>query len=164
MTGRTIVVVTHHLDLLLSSNRVDEIIEMENGTISHRISPENSKINEPTAIQAVDEGLAIEQVGSKEQRKVEFKRLVKEEVKASGGVGLSTYWLYAKASSWSVWLGVILMLALGQGLTIASRYWLKYWGEAYQTAAIGVELGFRPITSLLMATHSLAARPHWIPL
>ncbi len=57
--------------------------------------------------------------------------IVVGETRRVGGTSSSVYWLFCKASSWRRLAGVGLCLTLQQGCIILTRYWLKWWGEAF---------------------------------
>ncbi len=127
MEGRTLVIVTHHLELLLSSGKVSTIIRMEGGRIKAVEKPGNMaelRTQLETAVQDVtDAEKDAAAVGGNAAQKLQQKKLVETEERQSGNIKRATYLLYAKASSASVWVGVFLFLVLQQCIVIASRYW-----------------------------------------
>ncbi|KAI9357777.1 phosphatidyl serine synthase-domain-containing protein [Pilaira anomala] len=61
-------------------------------------------------------------------------KLVKDEVRATGGVSIKTYQMYYRASGgfW-FWSCVILLFCLAQTSILGQDYWIKVWSSAYST-------------------------------
>ncbi|KIR42549.1 ATP-binding cassette transporter [Cryptococcus deuterogattii 99/473] len=67
----------------------------------------------------------------KEKNKGPGKKLIQDEERAIGNVKWETYKLYIVAATYTTWAWTLLVLILSQLCTVAERYWLKVWGEAY---------------------------------
>lgn len=61
------------------------------------------------------------------------RKLIKDEERAVGRVKMSTYARYFRAATWITWIFFFAALLLQQGSSLLERWWLKIWGEAYNT-------------------------------
>lgn len=69
-------------------------------------------------------------------------KFIEEEHRAHGGVKASVYWEYIKAGKLKWWAILVILMVLGRVITIGQTYFLKEWGEAYETTD---SLGFSDI-------------------
>lgn len=144
---------SHHLDLLVSS--ADYIVRVLDGRIACQGTP--SELNgELAGIVAVEtaitrkEGpvaavdattLEEQQLGTedaaqlkkKEKKRGPARKLVKDEERAVGNVKFQTYARYFRAATWITWVFFFIALFITQGSSLLERWWLKIWGEAYNT-------------------------------
>ncbi|KIY74057.1 hypothetical protein CYLTODRAFT_385456 [Cylindrobasidium torrendii FP15055 ss-10] len=147
LKGRTVVLVTHHVELVLPGT--DYLVRMLDGRIDAQgtvrylraqgiledikheatieAEGEEAKVaDKELKMPDSDVGGAGENVDSKKPRK-----LVKDEHRESGGVKWSIYKTYLKASSYYIWGILVSLVLLSQMLGIVEKVWIKYWGEAY---------------------------------
>ncbi|KAI1398523.1 canalicular multispecific organic anion transporter 1 [Hypoxylon fuscum] len=130
LKNRTIVLVTHRVDLCLAL--ADQVIEINDGKARIVNSDEYpreiemlSHAHDATVeddVQVVSEELANAAVPDK---------FIEEENRASGGVVARVYWTYIKAGRLSHWAAVIAIFALFRFARIFNYWFLKAWGEAY---------------------------------
>ncbi|KZS88201.1 P-loop containing nucleoside triphosphate hydrolase protein [Sistotremastrum niveocremeum HHB9708] len=145
-TGRTIILVTHHVDLCLP--RASYLVEMERGRISRQgwvaemrrtgdlqafvtnqeRDPEKS---EDTQLETEDpqHNVAEHEVDG---------RITKAESRAEGRVSLSTYLLYIRAAGWPAWILSFILVLLIRGMAFGEQFFLAKWGEAYEQMVTGI--------------------------
>ncbi|WVW80972.1 hypothetical protein I302_102963 [Kwoniella bestiolae CBS 10118] len=150
LKGRTIILVSHHVELLLPSS--DYLVRILDGRIDAQGTPdelraageldglvalEEAEVTKSEAIVAKeeveDEVETVDAAEKKVKKKGPGKKLIQDEERAIGNVKWETYKLYIVAATYVTWAWTLLILLLNQGLTIAERWWLKVWGEAYNT-------------------------------
>nr|XP_018259698.1 ATP-binding cassette transporter [Kwoniella dejecticola CBS 10117]OBR81856.1 ATP-binding cassette transporter [Kwoniella dejecticola CBS 10117] len=150
LKGRTIILVSHHVELLLPSS--DYLVRILDGRIDAQGTPdelraageldglvalEEAEVTKSEAIVAKEEVEEEVEVVDSAEKKVKKKgpgkKLVQDEERAVGNVKWETYKLYIVAATYVTWVWTLLVLLLNQGLTVAERWWLKVWGEAYNT-------------------------------
>jgi len=151
--GRTVIMVSHHVELLLPSS--DYLVRMLDGRVESHGTPEDLrrrglleqliateethvKRDEPAdqdddiagQTQVLEKGESHGDSAGKKARP--GRKLVKDEERATGNVKLETYKTYIVASTWTVWIITLALLACAQLATNGERIWLKLWGSAYQ--------------------------------
>lgn len=148
LKGRTIILVSHHLDLLTPT--ADHIVRILDGRVDCQGSPSELKrggqLDSVVAIEgaavAKQEPLKAKELEvleeadgetQKETKKKPARKLVKDEERAVGGVKLGTYMLYVRAATWITWILFFIVLFLSQITSVSERFWLRIWGLAYET-------------------------------
>ena len=131
MKGRTVVLVTHRVDLCVSL--ADQIIEIHEGrankldkasftTHKDRLrstSPASPKEEHEIRKQDEDEANAVPE------------KFIEEEHRAKGGVVASVYWQYVKVGDLRLWFGLVLAIVLCRIARLSNFWFLKSWGESY---------------------------------
>ncbi|KAI0357032.1 multidrug resistance-associated ABC transporter [Trametes cingulata] len=150
--NRTIVLVTHHVDLMLPSAQY--LVRMLDGRIdtqgtvedlrargaledivhaeSHEAQKEEEAVEtsqEEKAPEAGAEAEADVHGGNTAGRKP--RKLVQEERRATGRVKWRIYNTYLEASSYWTWGILLTLIILTQVLGVAEKLWIKVWGDAY---------------------------------
>ena len=66
----------------------------------------------------------------KESEVIKPQKLMSEEARASGHVGLSVYLAWAKASG-GLWVPFVVLLAFAgdAGIAVLTKWWLTYWSS-----------------------------------
>ncbi|KAJ7091060.1 multidrug resistance-associated ABC transporter [Mycena epipterygia] len=142
LAHRTVVLVTHHVDLVLPGahylvrmldGRIDTQGTVEDlraqGVLEHitHDAAADAKVEEPVA--------AIEDVDEPEEAAAAAKKprkLVKDEHRAVGGVKWAIYKSYLEASSYWTWGFLFCAVLIGQVLSVSEKLWIKTWGSAYE--------------------------------
>ncbi|KAK0184808.1 hypothetical protein F5146DRAFT_1073739 [Armillaria mellea] len=136
LANRTVVLVTHHVELVLpgtyylvrtvkdlrAQGLLDEITQ-EAALEAHEEQIQAEHTTEDTVEAITDKPTDIE---AKKPRK-----LIKDEHRETGGVKWSIYKSYLKASSYWIWGLLLSFVAINQLLGITEKLWIKTWGEAY---------------------------------
>ncbi|KZT57684.1 hypothetical protein CALCODRAFT_273206 [Calocera cornea HHB12733] len=155
MEHRTVVLVTHHVELVLPAahylvrmldGRIDthgttkelrekgilsQIVVEETATAKEedkKADAEEGKDPEVIAVEAAN-GTPLEAVKPKKAR-----RLVEDETKAEGSVDWRIYSSYLVACSLLLWGSNLAFIILYQCLSIGEKYWIKIWGQHYTVA------------------------------
>ncbi|KAK0528927.1 hypothetical protein OC834_003880 [Tilletia horrida] len=146
--GRTIVLVTHHVDSVLSL--ASWVVLLQHGTVTAQGSADEMKENvrsvtltkQPEAatadarskdddrIDAADEHLTEGSTLARPQGDAEL--LFEKEARVTGRVQLRTALFYVAACSGLVWTAIVLLTVLFRVMTVGEQFWLKLWGEAGQ--------------------------------
>ncbi|KAF5391763.1 hypothetical protein D9757_001642 [Collybiopsis confluens] len=156
LTTRTVILVTHHIELVLPGThylvrmldgRIDsqgtvadlrfsgllEDITFEAETDFHQqgtLVKENTSTAEPRTKDPSE-------TGTKKPRK-----LVEDEKREQGGVKWRIYEKYLHASSYWVWGLLSFFVILNQFLGVGEKYWIKVWGEAYGSEGLVSSMQF----------------------
>lgn len=152
LKGRTVVLISHHVELLLPSTDylvrildgrvdiqgtcqelrergdLDGMVALEEAELRKDVGKGKGKSQEEEVVEGED---ADVQETKKEKRKGPGKKLIQDEERAIGNVKWETYKLYIVAATYTTWAWTVFVLILSQLCTVAERYWLKVWGEAY---------------------------------
>jgi ABC-type multidrug transport system fused ATPase/permease subunit len=130
MEDRVILLVTHRQELVAEAAK--QFITLENGVATTSTErPDNiqftntnstSKINTETTDAAKDD-----------KDKSAPKKFLDDEHRQKGGVKFSVYWEYIKAGKLSLWAVVIAVLIMFRLAILAEAWFIKTWGESYQT-------------------------------
>ncbi|KAH7904349.1 ABC transporter type 1, transmembrane domain-containing protein [Hygrophoropsis aurantiaca] len=155
--NRTVILVTHHVELVLPGTYylvrlLDGRIDTQ-GTVKELRAQgalENITQDAATDVKTEEPVAATEvpvevQAGETETPKIadavkKPRKLIKDEHRESGGVKLSVYNAYLRASSYWTWGILTFFIILTQILGVAGKLWIKTWGEAYGTDAAPVPL------------------------
>jgi ABC-type multidrug transport system fused ATPase/permease subunit len=131
LKGRTVLLVTHRVDLVLGM--AAQLIELNNGIATVMDN------DEPPAnfLQRTKSAVSAEETDHKvlKQRKAAAvpEKFIEDEYRARGGVKASVYWEYIKAGKLHWWCLLVITLVLYRLLSLTGAWLLKSWGEAYQT-------------------------------
>lgn len=131
--GRTVILVTHRVDLCM--HLADQVVEIESGT-ARVLDPEEVPRQLPTAAsvapgQTESEEEHVAPSAEQEHAAVPDK-FIEEEHRRDGGVVTSVYWTYIKAGNVYWWGVLIALLASVRFGKLFSSWFLKAWGEAYK--------------------------------
>ncbi|KAJ3842758.1 hypothetical protein EV361DRAFT_888642 [Lentinula raphanica] len=152
LASRTVILVTHHVELVLPGahylvrmldGRIDTqgtIADLRASGVLEDIAHEAEAVaQEETQVVAAEEAVA-EEIGAVEgdspvkdtgDRLKKPRKLVEDEKREQGGVKWRIYKKYLQASSYWVWVLLIIFVILNQLLAVGEKYWIKVWGEAY---------------------------------
>lgn len=171
LRGRTVIIVSHHVELLLPGTdylvrlldgRVEAIGEpkelREQGLLAPLLATEEATA-ETEEIVDDEKGMELDAVGDedvKAKKERPHRKLVKDEERAAGNVKWSTYKLYLEASSYLSWALTILLLIVIQVFALGERWWLKIWGEAYRYSVNAMVL----FASTAFGVHPAHVEPH----
>ncbi|KAG8838602.1 hypothetical protein FRC18_003860 [Serendipita sp. 400] len=175
LKNRTVVLVTHHVELVLPAayyyvQMQDGRIEVQ-GTVSELrregvlddlqvelvqdqstglpMDDEEAEIGAGTqkAVVLADcSWIASQQEADKTRKKP--RKLIEEESRRSGGVQWMVYDTYLRASGYHIWCAVLLLIGVTQLFGFLDKYWIKVWGEAYDDT----DTSLRAISQTILAT------------
>ncbi|KAI1096113.1 canalicular multispecific organic anion transporter 1 [Rostrohypoxylon terebratum] len=129
---RVVVLVTHRVDLCLKL--ADQVVEITNGKARVFSSDEY-----PRELDSQDQK---QTTGSEDQAQEITEELanaavpdnfVSEETRATGSVLARVYWTYIRAGKLTNWSAVVVIFALFRFARIFNYWFLKAWGEAYES-------------------------------
>ena len=126
MEGRTIILVTHRVDLV--QGLAQQLVEISAGRariLDRGLSLEYEDINPPT--EWIDDHQAEKDIEIEKPPDKFFE----DEKRARGGVKAMVYMEYIKAGKSKYWILLIALMAISKFFNIANVYFLKEWGEAY---------------------------------
>ncbi|CAE6439243.1 unnamed protein product [Rhizoctonia solani] len=144
LKDRTVVLVTHHVDLVLSA--AGWLVQLNEGRIEAQGTPQQLResdallrtrgfdshtyMNEET-IDSSDAAIDAKP----EKEKSPTKKLVEDETRSTGSVRAEVYKTYLSAGSYWLFGLLVLFLTLDQAVQLLQKFWIKHWGENYETQA-----------------------------
>ncbi|KEP50340.1 multidrug resistance-associated ABC transporter [Rhizoctonia solani 123E] len=150
MKHRTVILVTHHVDLVLPA--VSWVVKLSEGqveaqgtTAQLRESGELSAIREgQKEIELTEEVVADDgskdQVGEPKDPNKTARKLVDEEKKSTGSVKLVVYQTYLSSASYWLFGLLILFMLMDELSKLVEKFWIKRWGESYSTEGTPVHM------------------------
>ncbi|KAJ6491631.1 hypothetical protein C8R47DRAFT_1214434 [Mycena vitilis] len=149
LANRTVVLVTHHVELVLPGayylvRMLDGRIDTQGTVKELRAQGVLDDIAQEAAVEVKKEELAVAEAvpaievndadaGAKDAEEAKKPRkLVKDEHREEGGVKWVVYKSYLKASSYKIWCFLAFVVLLQQLLGVGEKLWIKKWGEAYK--------------------------------
>ncbi|KAL0951671.1 hypothetical protein HGRIS_008350 [Hohenbuehelia grisea] len=179
LAKRTVILVTHHVELVLPG--ADYLVRMLDGRIDTQGTIKDLKaqgiledIAHDAAVEVQQEEQAVAVAEASDPEAVAIKgdeaavpaatakkprKLVEDERREEGGVRWSVYKSYLKASSYWIWVCMLLLLVLSQFLSVGEKVWIKVWGEAYES----LPLHYLPFRYFSSADHELLS-DGYVPL
>ncbi|KAF8133513.1 P-loop containing nucleoside triphosphate hydrolase protein, partial [Mycena galopus ATCC 62051] len=159
LAHRTVILVTHHVDLVLSG--ANYLVRMLDGRIDAQGTVEDLRsrglLDEITHDAAADvkaeEPVAAIEANDADPDDPEAKpkkprKLVKDEHRAIGGVKWAIYKSYLQASSYGIWAFLLFAVLVGQFLNVGEKLWIKTWGSAYGQSNSSMVLHYQSFASL----------------
>ncbi|KAK2730037.1 ABC bile acid [Colletotrichum kahawae] len=132
--GRTVVLVTHRVDLCL--HLAQQMVEIVDGTARVLSSEEAS--NEIAKFLLEDDDQTVHQdeqentIDESQQNAAIPSKFIEDEHRAHGGVMFSVYWTYIKAGKLKWWGALVLVFGLFRLGSLLNYWFLKAWGESYE--------------------------------
>ncbi|KAG8816885.1 hypothetical protein FRC17_000158 [Serendipita sp. 399] len=160
MANRTIVLVTHHVDLVLPSayyfvrmldGRIDTqgtITELRTRGLLDAFVQDAQAEQQPEivtaeelAIVAAEESPSSETAEPTQQsgKAKKPRKLVEAEERAEGAVKWGVYTAYFKATGYLTWFLILIILAISQLGGVTEKIWMQIWGEAGSAAELASE-------------------------
>lgn len=127
--GRTVILVTHRTDIVCQVAK--QVIKMSDG---HAMVLGEAALSDDVAASLAKfkyQKKSNEEELAKHDPDAVPDKFIEDEHRARGGVKASVYWEYIKAGKIIYWCILIPILAIYRIFSIASSWWLKSWGEAY---------------------------------
>ena len=131
LEDRTVVLVTHRTDLVLGTAK--QIIKLEHGEASvldHDAAAHDS-LQRMTSTESKDE--AEQPTSDKKVAAAVPAKFIEDEHRAHGGVKAKVYWEYIRAGDLRWWALLVVFLVLYRLVSVAETWYLKAWGEAYNS-------------------------------
>lgn len=161
LANRTVILVTHHVELVLPSahylvRMLDGRIDTQGTLADLRARGILDEIAHSEEVNAHEEELSaavadpplepvdaseVENSGAATETK-KPRKLIKDEERQQGGVKWSIYNTYLKASSYWTWIILSFFIILAQLLSVSEKVWIKYWGEAYGNRTVSTAYAF----------------------
>ncbi|TCD65592.1 hypothetical protein EIP91_002477 [Steccherinum ochraceum] len=161
MKNRTVVLVTHHVELMLPGTHylvrmldgridaqgvvkdlrarglLDEITSDE--VVEAHKEDEVVATNEPSAELDTEPQTPAETASPTAEREgvnvpakgKKPRKLIEDEHREEGSVKWRIYRTYLKASSYWTWTVLVFLIVCNQFLGVSEKFWIKFWGEAY---------------------------------
>ncbi|KAH7322247.1 ABC transporter type 1, transmembrane domain-containing protein [Rhizoctonia solani] len=140
LRNRTVVLVTHHVDLVLPA--VGWLVRLNGGRIEAQGTPQQLR-GSGALLQAkeLDSQQFVAEVSDKREdmeakiEKKPAKKLVEDEGRSTGSVTVVVYKTYLSAASYWLFGLLVLLLASDQTVQLLQKFWIKHWSESYETEA-----------------------------
>lgn len=135
LKDRTVILVTHRVDLCLSL--ADQVVEITDGKA--RIVDSDEYPREIEMLSHTQDNVAEDEVPAVTEELASAAvpdKFIEEENRASGGVVARVYWTYIKAGKLTYWAAIIAIFSLFRFARIFNYWFLKAWGEAYASTTI----------------------------
>ncbi|KAF9636010.1 putative ABC transporter protein [Lasiodiplodia theobromae] len=133
--GRTILLVTHRVDLVC--HIADQIVEIQDNK-AQIIDAEalTEELHGPDGVQAGAIAPLEDDPTEEEDKQADSEpdKFIEEEGRKHGEVMASVYWEYIKAGKIRWWITLIVIFALFRLARLFNYWFLKAWGEAYEEA------------------------------
>ncbi|KAG2203106.1 hypothetical protein INT47_004913 [Mucor saturninus] len=143
MSGRTQILITHHVNLCIQG--AAHVVFIKDGRMELSGSPAELKKNDQLSMifeENVQEGEYEEQedespvIAEIQKTNDKPKTLVQDEGRASGTVKMRLYKLYfGLVGNWFFWTIIFTAIIGVKGFDVLSNWWLKKWAQSYETAA-----------------------------
>ncbi|GAP86031.1 putative ABC transporter [Rosellinia necatrix] len=133
MEGRTVILVTHRVDLC--AHIADQFVEIDKGRARvldpDEVSQEiNILAKEQEALNPAHERDSHAITAEGDDAAIPDK-FIADEYRASGGVVARIYWIYIQAGKLRWWLAVIFLFSSFRFARVFNAWFLKAWGERY---------------------------------
>ena len=130
LKGRTVVLVTHRIDLC--HGVAQQMLEISEGR-AHVLDLEATTVSSDLCkTQSNESAVSDSQKMNDEQRMAAVpEKFVEDEHRAYGGVRTAVYWEYIRAGKLKWWAVFVCLLALWRLTFLGETWFLKQWGEAY---------------------------------
>ncbi|KAI1300289.1 ABC transporter [Xylaria venustula] len=136
MEGRTIILITHRVDLC--AHLADQFVNIDKGSahvldadeIAQEITTRTREQDVPNSSHDREE---VHEIAEQDDTAIPDK-FITDEYRASGGVVARIYWVYIKAGKVRWWILVIAFFSAFRFARIFNAWFLKAWGEGYSSA------------------------------
>jgi ABC-type multidrug transport system fused ATPase/permease subunit len=157
MEGRTVVLVTHRTALVrLIACQVIEIDEGHASVLDRNAIFSSTKHRMESSLISTDSGTEAEgEVSLEDEATAVPDKFIEEEHRAEWGVKARVYWTYIKAGKYRWWLVLVLVLTVYRLASVGQSWFLKGWGEAYNTASSVLNGQWSSGDTALVATSSV---------
>ena len=129
MQGRTVILVTHRIDLC--HGIAQQAVHVSQGTVevidSSTLVLNSSSSSSPGQILQSESHPLMEQ----KLQDGEPAKFIEDEHRQHGGVKASVYWTYIKAGQLRWWFLLLCLLGVYRVIAVGESWFLKSWGEAY---------------------------------
>ena len=139
MKGRTIILVTHRVNLV--QDYAQQIIEISAGRA--RVLDHDASFKNPSRILS-NKSSGDQKAEETNEVKRTIDKFLEDEKRVHGGVKTRVYWEYIKAGKLRYWVMLIVTTSIANSFALGQGYFLKEWGEAYnrQPFINGIISGF----------------------
>ncbi|KAF9555967.1 multidrug resistance-associated ABC transporter [Agrocybe pediades] len=171
LAKRTVILVTHHVDLVLPGafylvHMLDGRIDTQGivadlrvqGIVDALVQESHHFVHEqaPETLEAttlVDPSIVTEQQSAAKKKP---RKLVKDEHREVGNVKWPIYKTYIEASSYWIWVILVAIAVIMQLSGISEKLWIKTWGEAYRNHVLEIPTGIHGFASSSIIYDQLA--------
>ena len=133
LEGRIVILVTHRPDICHGMAR--QLVEISEGKACVVDVVECSASNTLAGIESFDSADNIDGKGNSAPESASIPdKFIEEEHRTHGGVKAAVYWEYVKAGKIKWWVVLISILALYRLVAVGESWFLKMWGEAFESS------------------------------
>ena len=147
LEGRIVILVTHRPDICHGMAR--QLVEISEGKACVVNVVECSASNTLGGIELFDSADNRDGKGNSAPESASIPdKFIEEEHRTHGGVKAAVYWEYVKAGKIKWWVVLISILALYRLVAVGESWFLKMWGEAFESSERESQTGSGPLDSL----------------
>ncbi len=147
LEGRFVIMVTHRTELCHGIAR--QLVEISEGRARVLDRIESTGASMLSKIESSGSANSRSGKGDEAQETdMARSKFIEEEHRAHGGVKAAVYWEYVKAGKFKWWAVLIFILALYRIATVGETWFLKMWGEAFETSESESRLRSGPFDTL----------------
>lgn len=128
LQSRTVILVTHHLDLVLP--QAGYLVRMLDGQI---VEQRRHSVSRSPPRDSTGEGQKKNDGSRRNEGRPPTISHIQDEFMEKGGIRLSTYMTYLAASAFWMWCFILLLIVCSQGMGVVEKLWIREWGGAYET-------------------------------
>ncbi|KAL9104794.1 MAG: hypothetical protein Q9163_000292 [Psora crenata] len=134
MDGRTVILVTHRVELC--NDIAQQVIQVIDGR-AH-------KLEQGESLSTLSQPETSEPHNEEEEKRIEAQdmavpdKFLEDEKRVHGGVKAKVYWEYIRAGRLSYWAILVMILAVFRLADVAEDWFLKEWGEGYDRPREGI--------------------------
>lgn len=123
LAGRTVILVTHHVELCLAAATL--VVNVSEGTATVQEISSLTDIDHvvPALPETIEETLS----NKGEEKKAPAKKFVDDEAREEGSVRIKVYQTYLEEFTYFLWFLLLLLIFLDRAVPIAQNFWLKIW-------------------------------------
>ncbi|TAQ86636.1 hypothetical protein B7494_g5061 [Chlorociboria aeruginascens] len=131
MRDRKVILVTHRTELC--HGLAQQIVEVSGGSV-RTLDIDEVMQNITPRTDNSDSTLAGEETEEQNDKALDKpEKFIEDEHRVHGGVKAAVYWEYIKAGRFKWWAILIALLAIVRLVDVGETWFLKAWGEAYDT-------------------------------
>lgn len=145
MKGRTLVLVTHNVELCRPAAKY--VVQLSEGTLSDITAASLEALEATTPSLGSDDGNTAVDSGSSDtvtppsepvevKVKSKARKMIEDEARAEGSVKWTVYRTYLDEVGYILWACLLVLMGLERVAPVGQQFWLREWGESYKESVV----------------------------